>query len=120
MKFFSILLLISMHVSNPTAENLVGKWKLNEIEEFEEKWPLEEENKNDKMHLMSDGTYTMVLYGEKKSGTWKFNAGAKIINFVNGDKKFYFKYINLSEGNLVLEWQKPSLIKTKLHYIVQN
>ncbi len=110
------LLLIANLQSVDTQKLLSKNWKLNSIEEFGNKFPVSEQNSKDKLNLLADGTYSMILYGAEKSGKWSFNKTANTINFNNGDEKLFFKLIQVQEKTLIFEYQQPSLIRSKLHF----
>ncbi|MFT6747862.1 MAG: hypothetical protein ACJAZ2_002219 [Glaciecola sp.] len=119
MKILIFTLITALAVGTlTTKEKLQNGWNLTAIEEFGSKWDVDEKNKDDFMNLKADGSYEMTFYGEKKAGTWSFNKGGKTINFVNGDKKFFFKLKSISDTALIAEYQAPSLIKSDLHFTV--
>ena len=114
MKLFTLVLLAAFGSFLNSSEHLTQKWVLAELEEFGDKWSPGEENKDDFVELNADGTYLMILYGEEKSGTFIHKGSA--LHFTNNEEKFFWKLISVSANELLVEYQQPSLIRTKLFF----
>jgi len=99
-----------------TKEKIQHNWKLLGIEKSGSIRDVEEKNKKDYVNLMADGKYDMTLYGGRKAGSYSFNETGKTINFKNESAKFFFKLIAVSDTALVIEYQHPDLVRSKLHY----
>lgn len=121
MKTLALLLLLAITSGTTTVSEKIQKsWKLNTIEEFGEKWAVGDKNKNDALQFNKDATFSMILYGEEKNGKWSFNENAKTINFKTNNGSLYFKFISVTDSTLIVEYQQPSLIRSKLHYQLAN
>lgn len=119
MKIFILTILSTIAIATAsTGEKLKQNWKLVATEEFGSKWDVEGKKKGDFVNLKGDGNFEMKLDGKSKSGTWSFNKTGKTINFVEGDKKFFFKLKTVSDTALAVEYQYPDLVRTILHYDV--
>ena len=114
MKLLALTLITTLSSFLISSENLSKKWVLTQMEEFGDQWTPGEENKNDFVDLKEDGTYTMIIYGAEKAGTY-VHKGATL-NFTNGEEKFFWKILSSSATELVVEYQQPSLIRTNLYF----
>jgi hypothetical protein len=76
--------------------------------------PPGEENKNDVLKLNLDGTYTMVLFGASKTGTWS-KAGQSII-FKEGTGQINFKVITQEPNLLKVDHYDPERFHTLFVY----
>lgn len=115
-KLFTTLLLATVLQSADISKSLQKTWVLKYTEEFGTKDAVKDSLLNDFMDLKADGTFKMKFYGKEKSGTYKYNAANKFLNFSSGNEKFYFKFFELNGTNLLMEYQHPSLIRTKLYF----
>jgi len=69
--------------------------------------PPGEKNKNDMLHLNANGTYTAILFGNSKSGSW--TKSGQYINCVDEatKEKFSYKVISVEEKKLKLDYRDP-------------
>lgn len=98
------------------ANNLAGKqWVLKSTE----KWGVEKEpdavNKNDKLLMKQDGSFTMTLNGQEKSGTYK-KAGAYITFTCEGGEKLSYKVISSDASTLKVDWREDEGLHTIFVY----
>ncbi len=118
-KILTLSLIILANVQTvDIGKALQKKWTLTAVEDFDVKYAPSDSLTSDYMDLKADGTFLMRHYGKNKSGTYKYNATAKTINFTYGTEKMFFKFFELNGNELKVEYQQPSLIRTKLYYSV--
>lgn len=67
--------------------------------------PPREKNKNDMLQMGLDGKYNLVLFGEKKSGTW--SRGGQFIYFTDeaSGQKFNYKILDVTPGKIKVEYR---------------
>ncbi|MCE3279311.1 MAG: hypothetical protein K0S44_1502 [Bacteroidetes bacterium] len=83
-------------------------WKVISVEEWAVVTkPPGEKNQNDMLYMSLDGQFEMMLFGEKKSGTWA-RAG-QYINFTDiaSGKKFNYKVISIEPNKLKVDYRDP-------------
>lgn len=120
MKAFVFILFIAIGSSSTDINTQLAKnWKLEAIEEFGTKGDLDKINIADELNLNTDGSYSMILFGKTKTGTWNFNAKTKLIHFKSETGNLYFKFFEVSDSSLVVEYQHPDLVRSKMHYLLK-
>jgi hypothetical protein len=86
---------------------MCGKtWKVTSVEESAViTKPPGEKNMNDMLYMSLDGKFEMVLFGEKKAGTWA-RAG-QYINYsdIASGQKLNFKVIKVEQSKLKLDYR---------------
>ncbi len=118
-KVLSLTLFLLENVNTVViGKSLQKNWTLTAVEDFGVKAAPKDSLTSDYMDLKADGTFLMRHYGKNKSGTYKYNAAAKTINFTNGTEKMFFKFFELKGDELLVEYQQPSLVRTKLYYTI--
>jgi hypothetical protein len=120
-KVLSLTLLLLANVQTvDIGKSLQKKWNLCAVEDFGVKAAPKDSLASDYMDLKADGTFLMRHFGHNKSGTYKYNAAAKTINFTSGTEKMFFKFFELKGNELLVEYQQPSLVRTKLYYTLSE
>lgn len=87
---------------------LCGKhWKVVTIEEWGVINKPNEKTQNDMLSLNLDGTYSLILFGNKKSGSW--TKTGQYIYFTDDatKEKFNYKVINIEKNKLKFDYRDP-------------
>lgn len=69
--------------------------------------PPGEKNKNDMLKLTQDGKFDLILFGNKKSGTW--TKAGQYIYFVDetSKEKFNYKVVSVEANKLKVDFRDP-------------
>jgi hypothetical protein len=81
-------------------------WKVISVEEWAVVTkPPGEKNLNDMLYMSLDGKFEMMLFGEKKSGTWARTG--QFINFTDiaSGQKFNYKVISIEPNKLKVDYR---------------
>jgi hypothetical protein len=87
---------------------MCGKqWKVVTIEEWGVVNKPNEKTQNDMLLMNLDGTYNLILFGNKKAGTW--SKAGQYIYFTDSatNEKFNYKIISVEKTKLKFDYRDP-------------
>ena len=117
MTFFTLITLLFTNIQTADVNKSLQKnWTLISTEEFGSVAEPRDSLIGDFIHLKADGTFSMKHYGETSSGKYNYNTSNKILTCTGTTSKTSFKLMSITNDVLTLEFQHPSLIRTKLQY----
>ncbi|MBN8696921.1 MAG: hypothetical protein J0L87_10335 [Bacteroidetes bacterium] len=87
---------------------MCGKqWKVVTIEEWGVVNKPNEKTQNDMLSLNLDGTYNLILFGNKKSGTWTKTGQYIYFTDEASKEKFNYKVISVEKNKLKFDYRDP-------------
>ena len=69
--------------------------------------PPGEKNKNDMLKLTQDGKFDLVLFGNKKSGTWTKSGPYIYFTDAASKEKFNYKVVSVEANKLKVDFRDP-------------
>ena len=83
MKNTNIILFLILHThcfSQTKKESLLGKWRLNEVVEFGQKYPPSENQNNDMIEFFENEKFEGIIENEYVEGMWLMDKNKLIIS----------------------------------------
>jgi len=123
MKYFRTISLLAMMLVSTLffgqdEEAMCKEWVFKGTEEF---GVIKKPKKGKEGNALSfmcneDKTIFVTENNEAKSGTWSISRGYIYIQLKDSEEKKRYKFISVSESELVIEFQTPDLVRTKYIY----
>lgn len=82
--------------------------------------PPGEKNKNDMLFLNLDGTFDLILFGNKKSGTWTKTGQYIYFTDTNTKEKFNYKVISVEPTKLKVDSRDPDETHSIFEYEIKK
>jgi len=93
---------------------LCKAWKMVSYELFSVVNKPEENQKNDGVTFMLDGTAFLTVDGVQKTGTWTSDKVTKWVTLIfDGGEKYKIQVMELTNNHLLYEYQDKELMRTK-------
>ena len=114
------VLLSTTVFSQSKKEILVQKWKLNKVEEFGQKYPPTENQKNDMIYFFENEKFEGIIENEYVEGMWLIDNNKLIISIQKEHTKLKINWTKVKAFNkdkIAIEYQNGDFITSTLIFI---
>ena len=114
------VLLSTTVFSQSKKEILVQKWKLNKVEEFGQKYPPNENQKNDMIDFFENEKFEGIIENEYVEGMWLIDNNKLIISIQKEHTKLKINWTKVKAFNkdkIAIEYQNGDFITSTLIFI---
>ncbi len=123
MKKYILILFVLLSTtvfSQSKKEILVQKWKLNKVEEFGQKYPPTENQKNDMIDFFENEKFEGIIENEYVEGMWLIDNNKLIISIQKEHTKLKINWTKVKAFNkdkIAIEYQNGDFITSTLIFI---